>query len=385
MKKCRDLKIVTKLMISFGFLAILAGIIGWVGLSSSSRIGDAAASMYKDQLVPVTSLGEANAALLQARMAVWQAMMQSDAEARQQFIARSDQSLRQLEQSVDAYGKSALTQKASETLQLYRATYKEYLEKRAAVIRLVLQKKDTEAAAALNSTVAEAAKELHGSLNSLIEVSRNIAQDANRTNASTYSTARLTIWAFILFGMAAALGMGAVLSRLIGGPVKEIEAAAVKLAQGDMNVQVETRSADELGALANSFRSLVAALKEVSSAADEIARGNLTVKLRVRSENDQMMRALDGMITGLSSLVTSIRSVANEVSAGSSALSGAITELSQGSSEQAASAEEASASMEQMVSNIRQNADNAQQTGKGWPTSMPRPTRERAGRPWRRR
>jgi len=45
-------------------VAVIAGLIGWVGLSTTREMEARAETTYKDRLVPIRDLGYANAAFL---------------------------------------------------------------------------------------------------------------------------------------------------------------------------------------------------------------------------------------------------------------------------------------------------------------------------------
>jgi methyl-accepting chemotaxis protein len=145
-----------------------------------------------------------------------------------------------------------------------------------------------------------------------------------------------------------------------------------RLAKGDVNFTLATDPSDSdtnevkqtFEAIAAAVNSSVQATRNISEAAKLIANGDLTVEIQERSAEDELMLSLASMVRKLSDVVSEVKSAADNVAAGSQELSSSSEEMSQGASEQAAAAEEASSSMEQMSSNIRQNADNAIQTEK---------------------
>jgi len=103
----------------------------------------------------------------------------------------------------------------------------------------------------------------------------------------------------------------------------------------------------------------VEVLKKVSS-------GDLTVEIQSTSKDEigELLDATSNMVVELSSIISSVNESASNVADGSQELSSTSQQMSEGATEQAASLEEVSASMEQMAANIRQSADNAQQTEK---------------------
>ncbi len=99
---------------------------------------------------------------------------------------------------------------------------------------------------------------------------------------------------------------------------------------------------------------------------DTIAGGDLRVDIDVQSRDEvgQLLQAMKNMVDVLKSVVADVRGASDNVATGSRQLSSSAQELSQGATEQASSVEESSSSMEEMTSMIKQNSDNAAQTEK---------------------
>jgi len=89
-----------------------------------------------------------------------------------------------------------------------------------------------------------------------------------------------------LAGVALLIGLAAFFSRRMVRPISELAQVALELSGGRVDVCIEHRSNDELGALADAFRSLVQYLGEAASVARAIAAGDLKVKIEPRSEAD---------------------------------------------------------------------------------------------------
>jgi methyl-accepting chemotaxis protein len=102
------------------------------------------------------------------------------------------------------------------------------------------------------------------------------------------------------------------------------------------------------------------------TAANKLADGDLDMDIEIKSKDEtgQLLTAMKNMGEKLRDVVINVKSASENVSSGSQLMSSSSEEMSQGATEQAANAEEASSSMEEMSANIRQNSDNAQQTDK---------------------
>jgi len=164
----------------------------------------------------------------------------------------------------------------------------------------------------------------------------------------------------ILFGIIFGLSIANSISRNI----KAIENSAKEIALGNLDVETNVDTKDELLSLANSFEAMKKSLSEITAKAKQVSNGDLTVKMEKRSDKDELMISLDNMVKKLSEIALQIVESADNVAAGSEQLTGAAVQIAQGASEQASSAEEVSASIEEMTATIHQNSDNAIQTEK---------------------
>lgn len=153
-------------------------------------------------------------------------------------------------------------------------------------------------------------------------------------------------------------------ARTIVRPLNQNKALAQALSEGDLTTQLVVKGNDELSEMSRAMNLLTASLHEVTALAKRIALGDLDVRVDSRSDKDEMMSALAEMVAKLTEVAGSVRSSAAGVSSGSLIVSSSAQQMSEGSSEQAAAAEIASSSIEEMVANIRQNAINSSETAK---------------------
>ena len=80
---------------------------------------------------------------------------------------------------------------------------------------------------------------------------------------------------------------------------------AEKLAVGDLNVDLQVNSNDEVGRLQDSMLKILAYLRETAETADRIAAGELGVQVKPLSKRDRMGNALKNMLDKLLNLVQS--------------------------------------------------------------------------------
>jgi methyl-accepting chemotaxis protein len=101
----------------------------------------------------------------------------------------------------------------------------------------------------------------------------------------------------------------------------------------------------------------------VTQVVHRVAQGDLNVDVQIRAnDKSSTLFAIKGMVEKLSEIITAVRSNADALASAAEEISATSQSLSQSSSEQAASVEETTASIEQMTASIDQNTENAKVT-----------------------
>ncbi len=151
--------------------------------------------------------------------------------------------------------------------------------------------------------------------------------------------------------------------RMVRG-IKELTSAAGKIAKGQLDVEIQTQSTDEVGLLADDIRAIVARLKEyilyideITGALDQIGRGNFQFDLKYEyvGEFAKIKTSLMQVRTTISETLRSVVTAAQQVDNGANQLSAGAQNLAQGSTEQASSIEELAASINEITHHIHDN------------------------------
>lgn len=114
----------------------------------------------------------------------------------------------------------------------------------------------------LDSEARAVYNQLSAVLTELVRVNKEHAYAAAARAEITYRTTRNFTYTLLLVTVLFAVFLGAWLVRFITVPVQELERAASKVAEGDLNVQLNIDSKDEIGSLAASFNQMTRSLRE---------------------------------------------------------------------------------------------------------------------------
>ena len=185
---------------------------------------------------------------------------------------------------------------------------------------LCLANNDTEALALMRGAMLETCNAEKAAIDDLVQYMVDNGKITADNNTSIANTATITMIILAIFGVLISLILGIFISRIISNPVKKIAKGAEMIADGDLNVQLDIYTKDEIGQLAKSFRRMADNLNEI---------------------------------------MTNINASSDQVASGAKQVSESSMALSQGATEQASSIEELTASIEEISSQTKLNSENA--------------------------
>ena len=151
-------------------------------------------------------------------------------------------------------------------------------------------------------------------------------------------------------------------------PIAELDETASRLAEGDLDVELNVTAKNEIGELAESIRATVARLKEyiaylkeASGALDQIADGKLEIHLEQEyvGEFRQLKDALLHISSSMNDVMKNISASSQTVTSSAGDLANAAQQLAEGSGTQAAAVEELVATATSVVEQVEESKKDA--------------------------
>lgn len=110
--------------------------------------------------------------------------------------------------------------------------------------------------------------------------------------------------------------IGTVLSNRFVRPIIDAKDAMEIVATGDLDVVLNVNREDEIGALGNSFNSMILEMKTQANIIDNIEKGNFEAEISVRSDKDVVNQRLASMKSYIEQIVVDIREIINHIKEG---------------------------------------------------------------------
>lgn len=158
------------------------------------------------------------------------------------------------------------------------------------------------------------------------------------------------------------------LSDVIGNPIIKMSKIAKRICDGDLDVEIQCESNDEIGELAQSFSKMVIAIKsyisEISSILGDISNGNLNCSIEEEYKGNfiEIRKSLENIIISINDIFQNIGQATIDVKANSEKAAEMAELLSNGSKNEKDAVRELCISIDQINKQVNKNADNAVNT-----------------------
>ncbi|MDR2932132.1 MAG: HAMP domain-containing protein, partial [Oscillospiraceae bacterium] len=172
-------------------------------------------------------------------------------------------------------------------------------------------------------------------MDAIVSHNDTLAEDANATGGQIVVFMAWLYPLFIVVYLSVTIILGRKLTAVMAFPMRDLSKTAERIATGDIDVDLNYESKDEIGTLTRQFRAMVEGMKEQAEALSIIAGGDYSGGIHVRSDKDVVNKAISAILDNNNSMITEIRSASDQVSSGAQQIAQAAQNLASGSSEQA--------------------------------------------------
>lgn len=311
-----------KLILSFGILLAISGLIGFLAMMLLNEANTRLDELYRTHLIGLNETASIRKAKLDSGRYVRNAIVYANDPAKVAENLRMYEDLvAQIHEHVDTVGKLLVTKDGQDELSLIRSLVPEWDKLNHDVFAYAAKGDTAGATKALEDTMQisprldVAAQKI---VDTKLEAGQQMWEESHKSTHQAAINLTLLLIGAVLIGMFLAIWIASQFSKPLAKTVKVLR----KMADGDLTSHLDIETTEEVGQMAVAFNE---ALENMRQLLDEVTTSS----------------------TNLSSAAQQLAATAENFAAGSQ--------------EQAASLEETSASLEEITAAVRQNADNAKE------------------------
>jgi methyl-accepting chemotaxis protein len=369
MKWFENFKTNRKLIIGFLAVAVIAAVVGTIGVINMISISKADTALYEEDALGLQHSGAAAVNFQQLRYNVLKmTTLEKEDEIQETRVlidtynTATDENLKKFANDINV-----TNPEITSLLDNIHAEWADYSKNLVEYLGLLEQNQHAKADEVAFGVLAPIGVNLRDDFLKIMDLVSHQALAKSDSNSELASFAIISMIAVIAAAIIVSIILGIAIARMIAKPIDKIALVTGMLAVGDLDIEsaltakdrLMNQRKDEIGDLCRSIDKLISGTMEQASAAQRLADGDLTTDISIRSEKDVLGKALAYLVERLNQVVETIVSSAEQVASGSVLVSNSSMALSQGATEQASSVEELTASLEEIASQTNLNAQNA--------------------------
>lgn len=365
MRRLKEMKVRQRLVTSFICTVVVASIAGILGAILLAVLDSQYGTALVENGFIQGEIGEYNAYLNKSGAFVRDIIMLTDEDE----LAFTEASLRESDEKVEYYLEQFKAKLESDEERALVATinenYPKYIELRDQAIEYGLQNDNEEA---LNMFRKEAIPYLQVVMDASDEL---LAWNINRGNEVSSSLTALSIVMIIV--MIAVIVVAVVISMTFANytakdfaePIKAVQVATEKLANGELDISIQVDSKDEIGEMAQHFNGAVANIRNyievIKYGLSEVAKGNFAVRPTIEFHGDfiDLKEAIEHITISLSETMKQIDEGAEQVALGAEQMAENAQSLAEGATSQAGAVQELTATIENVAASAEDSAQKA--------------------------
>jgi methyl-accepting chemotaxis protein len=397
MKWFMDLKLGKKLISSFVLVALIAGMIGYIGVVNLKQINNDDTVLYEKMTVPLGDLVTMSGMFQRQRYNMVMAVHENESQMIEEYISRTKKYAEAFDKASRDYATTFIDKEDSVDYEKLRAVNDQFVQVQNELFTLIRENKDEEAYVLIKGKLTDVT---NAEVSQLDVITKNNVssgkEKSDQNTAAADSSIRMMI-ILAIFGMLTALGLGFFISRMISTPVKDLADKAAKVASGDLTVEAQQASADEVGDLARSFNHMVEGIrlsrvtlqnekagveKKVAEAVAEIktkeeylnhsidrmmiemeklSEGDLQAHLDIERDDEigRLFTGFNGSVNNIREMLIKVAEALSATASASAEISSSTEQMAAGTQEQTQQAAEVAAAVEEMSKTIVETTKNA--------------------------
>ncbi|HZG81788.1 MAG TPA: methyl-accepting chemotaxis protein, partial [Brevibacillus sp.] len=277
------MKIRTKIIVMVAISTIALLFVGVTGFLNILALKQASATVINEGVVPMDTIHELESHHRAIEGYVLELNLTMNEQKNKELLANIYDTRESANQLLAQLQGMNLSPEEVEVLAKYNEVLIEYRDTQNHIIELAKENRNTEAYSIYSKTGTMLKEELMGHLNQLKEHITQSAQNIYQDNEAKADQAILIVLVCIAVAVILLLACGIAIVRMITKPIKHMQEMMVLVKNGDLTVQADYQSKDEIGLVMKDFNDTITGLNtliasvqtsvaQISSSSEELSK-----------------------------------------------------------------------------------------------------------------
>lgn len=303
------LKIANKLTFSFIAIAVISNlIVGSIGIVGMSNMQNESIVTYKQDLEPLTHLYRIETDFITMRLELRPGV--------DIFSARDkiNELCTNINKELKLYSSTDISDQESVALASLVDDISTFYEDQNNILTDYYANNTKGADKIINGSLAKTSAHFDSIVNGLFKMKTKEANQRNNDSKTRFYVTLIIISGLILVSIAFAVVIAIFNSKIINKPIEKLVKSAKEIAKGNLNVDTDIGTGDELSLLANAFAKITESLKLLKKDVAFLIDSTIEGRLSARADMDKHSGAYSEIIGGVNKMLDAITAPLNTAS-----------------------------------------------------------------------
>ncbi|MEI6207469.1 MAG: MCP four helix bundle domain-containing protein, partial [Desulfuromonadales bacterium] len=240
----KNIRIGSKLMISFMFILTLSAALGIFQIVRLTTITTTAEDVAKTQLPAMLSISKINDLFGSYRRGELLEILSDKKEDIEKYIKRNNETMEKLKSEQAVYEKLIDSEGERKAFAEFIQALQLYLAENPKIVALALENKDAEASELARGASSKSFNQALKALEAVMNAQGRQTVDHSNTMANISSKSRITVAIVLIICIIIGVILSTIISRMISAPLRELADKASHIADGNLNIAVTVDSRD---------------------------------------------------------------------------------------------------------------------------------------------
>ena len=152
----KNLKIKTKLLTSFILIALLVGLVGFVGILNTWSLQKSDQELYENMTVPISQMGQISTTFQMMRVNLRDMILANDSSQIESIKKNIGQDQQKIDELAEAYAATIQSDEMRQAFEVFESSRSEYNKHLDSLMNLATQNRDPEASSLMSADGAAA-------------------------------------------------------------------------------------------------------------------------------------------------------------------------------------------------------------------------------------
>ena len=306
MRFFNNMKLNVKILTGFIIIAILTVVVGAFSIINLTSFSSHENGLYDNSTLGVIRMGKVQMDFLNLRIELRNLVIFNNSD-KSQYYQNINSDITDLDNNLNKYQTTIFASQDLSNFKTAQSQWNTLKNGTSNIVSASQSGKSSSEILAMVSALTPDASALDSSIQKIIDYNSTTAKDTVSNDSSYSGIMNIAMGIVLLISVIIAIALSIFIANAITRPVRQLMKAANDISDGNLDVELDIKSKDEIGNLAISFKKIIKSFKNLNEDTNILSKaaveGELTIRADVSKHKGDFKKIVDGINHTLDSLI----------------------------------------------------------------------------------